>query len=117
MGREEINMIATAWNNGKKSPTGGGYGLKIKVKDRDRVFDRKWKTVILCLTAYKSCRVAEVNVSKASFWDATCLELISTEIGKWFIECGFAPWTKGAPPKFQLKYIGERKFQVELNLD
>ena len=27
---------------------------------------------------------------------------VKKEIGLWFIECGFAPWPKGEPPRFRM---------------
>ena len=52
------------------------------------------------------------NTDKPSFWNDTCRELISKEIGLWLIRNGKAPWMKGHPSKLQLGLAGERTFKV-----
>ena len=106
-------FIATAWNDGRWSPTGGGYGLKIPIEDRDKFFKKSWRTVVLHLKAGDIHGGAEANVAKSSFWGDTCRELIKQEIGEWFIRCDFAPWPNGEPPRFRMFPAGERKFKVE----
>ena len=65
-------MEVTAWNNGYHAVTGGGYGLEIKVADRDRYFDKEWKTVRIALAgipdesvAYRKslCAVAKTHAA------------------------------------------------------
>lgn len=92
-------MKVTAWNNGKHHETGAGYGLKISVEDRDRHFDRHRQTVRIRFPDGSDCAV---NVAKSSFWNDTCRELISKEIGLWLIASGNAPWPKGHPPVLKL---------------
>ena len=92
-------MKVTAWNNGKHHSTGAGYGLKISAEDRDRYFDKRSETVKIRLPDGKGI---EVNVAKSSFWNETCRELISKELGLWLIAGGHAPWPKGHPPGFEL---------------
>ena len=84
------SFVATAWNNGNASDSGAGYGLKIGIADRDRFFQRSWRTVTLRLAAGGDTRIAEVNCAKDSFWNGTCRELIGKEIGRWFIDNGAA---------------------------
>ena len=96
---------ATAWNNG-----GAGYGLKIRLSDRKRFFDRRWKTV----TLFSDGRLLadRVNVAKSSFWSGQCGELISKDIGSWLREEGLVPWTKRNPPTFRLTPTGRGHFDV-----
>jgi len=54
----------------------------------------------------------EVNVDKPSFWNSTCHELISKEIGKWLMKNGFAPWPKYNPPKLILEPMSHNRFVV-----
>src|SRR5262245_43335178 len=96
-------MIVTAWKNGTPSKTGAGYGVKLDARDRDHFFDRNWKTVRLLLEGTPD--VTEINIDKPSFWGTTCRELISAEIGRWFIRNGLTPWPKGNPPKLSLTFI------------
>ena len=105
-------FVATAWHNGSPGPGGAGYGLKIRVADRDKFFDKSWQTVTLRLAAQGSSRIAEVNCAKASFWNGTCRELIGKEIGRWFIDNGFAPWQKGTPHHFRFSLAEARVFDV-----
>ena len=105
-------FLTTAWNNGGWNRSGAGYGLKISVADRDRHFDRGWNTVTLRLIGARTSRAAEANVAKPSFWSPICRELIKAEIGRWFIENGFARWPRGTPPRFWMVPLAERKFEV-----
>ena len=104
-------MIVTAWNNGKHFKSGAGYGLKLSIEDRDAFFDKSWKTVILKLP--NKSETIEINIAKPSFWNKICRELISQDIGLWLQSEGWAPWTKGKPPKFELVSKGERSFEVK----
>lgn len=104
-------MEVTAWNNGRHNSTGGGYGFKLKAKDRDASFRRSWTTVFVSLPGSEP--EVEVNVAKLSFWSATCRELISREFGRWLIDNGYAPWSSGAPPKFRLRPKGGNHFGLE----
>ena len=109
---DQSSFPATAWNNGAWHRTGAGYGLKISSKDRDRYFERDWSTVTLRLLGEQTSRVAEANVAKSSFWDGTCRELIAAEIGRWFIENGFDGWIRGTPPRFRMRPLTQREFEV-----
>ena len=109
---DQSSFPATAWNNGARHRTGAGYGLKISSEDRDRYFERDWNTVTLRLVGERTSRVAEANVAKSSFWDGTCRELIAAEIGRWFIENGFDRWTRGTPPRFRMRPLTQREFEV-----
>ena len=104
-------MEVTAWNNGSHHASGGGYGFKLRAEDRDRYFQRSWKTVFVSLPGVTDA--VEVNVAKSSFWSASCRELISREFGRWLIENRYAPWQSGAPPKFQLRHSGSNRFKLE----
>jgi len=101
-------MIVTAWNNGKKLKSGGGFGIKVAIIDRDRYFRREWRTVILELEGEDG--TVEINIDKPSFWDGTCRELISARIGKWLIKNKLAPWVRGNPPMLILTQIEGRQF-------
>ena len=103
-------MIVTAWNNGKQHRSGAGYGLKIDRTDRDRYFHPEWRLVIIEFQGQP--QTVEINISKPSFWNETCRELISIEIGKWLIENKFAPWPKGEPPKLKLTPIKGNRFRL-----
>lgn len=105
-------MIANAWNNGKHHQTGAGYGLKVNKQDRDQYFKRNWKSVFLQFE--KDGVYVEVNIEKKSFWNSTCRELISKEIGLWLIKNGLAPWGKGYPPKLKLEHLYDNRFKVSL---
>ncbi len=41
-------MIVTAWKGGNAPKTQpAGYGLKVKIADRDKCFYNQWKTVFI----------------------------------------------------------------------
>lgn len=103
-------MIVTAWNNGLHNPSGAGYGLKISVSDRGHFFKREWKFILLELEGWTSA--IKTNADKASFWNETCGELISADIGKWLIQNCLAPWSKGNPPKLVMEHIADNRFSI-----
>ena len=105
-------MIWTAWNDGKHSPSGAGYGFKIAAPDRDAQFRRSWQTVTVELYGQPAPILAEANVNKPSFWGPTCRELICQTIGRWLFSQGYAPWPKGFPPKFEVEAAGDGRFRV-----
>jgi len=102
-------MKVTAWNNGNYHPSGAGYGLKVAVNDRDRYFDRSWQVVTVRIPDGSE---AGVNVAKRSFWNDSCRELISKEIGQWMVRSGLAPWQKGHPPTFDLEPLANGCFEL-----
>lgn len=98
-------MIVTAWTNGKQTARGASYGLQINATDRDRYFQREWKTITLVLEGQSAS--VTINIAKSSFWNKTCRELISAEVGRWLVKNGLVPWLKGHPPKLVLEPFGE----------
>ncbi len=38
-------MVVTGWSNGDWSRSGPGYGIKLRLDDRDRKFDCSWPEV------------------------------------------------------------------------
>ena len=109
---EAYDMEVTAWNNGHQNPTGSGYGFKLSAHDRDTNFQRDWKTIFVLLPGLP--RAIEVNVEKKSFWNSTCRELISKELGQWMIHNKYAPWSSGTPPKFRLYPDEGNHFRLEI---
>lgn len=104
-------MIVKAWNNGAHNRNGSGYGLKVSIADRDEFFKPEWKTILLELPGVD--QPVEINIDKPSFWNETCRELISVEIGKWLRRNGLAPWPMGNPPFLVLEPVAENRFRVE----
>jgi len=96
-------MIVTAWNNG-----GTGYGIKVKVSDRDRLFKKQWKSITLEFE--NSLAQAQVNIAKKSFWTQQCRELIKKEIGEWLQVNGLDWWCKGDPPRLWLEPLDNQRF-------
>ena len=103
-------FVGTAWNNGSYRMSGAGYGIKLNPRDRDRYFEKP--NAFLKLEG-KTGDI-EVNTDKPSFWNDTCRELISKDIGLWLRSNGRAPWIKGQLPKLQLEPVGERTFKVTI---
>jgi hypothetical protein len=105
-------FMMTAWNNGKHHETGVGYGLKVRVEDRENYFNREWTTVILELPVNGGFVEVTVNVGKPAFWNDTCHELISQQIGQWLRNSKLAPWPFHHPPRFLADTIGEGRFRI-----
>jgi hypothetical protein len=105
-------LVWTAWNNSKHHKSGAGYGLKVPVDDRDRYFKPEWSSVILELPTKSGFAEVSLNTNKPSFWNKSCHELISREIGRWLRNAALAPWPTQHPPKFEVEVRGERRFRV-----
>lgn len=104
---KHVDLRATAWSNGQPRQSGAGYGVRIAVADRDRVFDPKWNHVVIDLGAADE---AVIGLS-ASFW-ASCTELRSAAVGRWLIRHGLAPWSRGAPPTLILTRTSGNLFRL-----
>jgi hypothetical protein len=103
-------FVATAWKNAT-SWQRAAFGFKVTSEDRDRFFQRDWKAVSLRLP---NGTTAIANVDKESFWNDTCRELISAEIGAWLRDAGLAPWPDRSPPRISIIPDGDRAFLVRL---
>ncbi|MBP1908296.1 PH domain-containing protein [Methanolobus bombayensis] len=104
-------MIVTAWNNGQHHKSGAGYGLKISLADRNQNFKKEWEHIVLEMPDYP--KLIKVNIKKDSFWNGTCRELISKDIGLWMISKGDAPWSDGKPPKYRMEHSSENNFSIK----
>lgn len=101
-------MIVRGWNNGSRSTMDAGYGLKVKLADRDKFFNKDWKSVQPIFEGSEN--PVEVNITP-SFWRGCC-ELRSKEIGCWFHRLGCAKWPKYKTPKFSMEPNGPKSFLV-----
>lgn len=104
-------MIVTGWNNGRHYSSSAGYGIKISPEDRDKYFNRKWRSVSIKLPG--KVGFLKVNVDKKSFWTRVCGELAVKDIGIWLKKNARVPWPKGNPPKMVMEKIGSNKFEVK----
>lgn len=100
-------MTFTSWSNGKN-----GFGFKISAAERDKYFSKDIHTVIIQLPQRGSFLNVKCNTNKASFWNETCKELISSKIGDWLKEMKFYPWPNGIPPKFEAEKVNENTYIV-----
>lgn len=103
-------MIWSAWNNGSHSRSGGGFGLHVPTTDRKREFQPSWKSVRIELPSSRGHQRIAVPISP-SFW-RTCNELRGQDIGRWLVRRGHCTWSLGAPPRFEVKKVGRRRFRV-----
>lgn len=108
-----MTFECTAWNNGKHHDSGAGYGLKISIAGRDKYFKRNWKSVVFKLPVPGGVTEVELNINKPSFWNETCHEVISREIGVWLRNSGLAPWPSGRLPRLVAEASGEQCFLVK----
>lgn len=107
-----MSFVCSAWNSGKLLASGAGYGFKVPSAARDIYFKKEWKSIILEFPVKGSFLEVSLNVDKPSFWNETCHELISKEIGHWLRSTGRAPWPSGKPPKFVIELVSEKRFKV-----
>jgi hypothetical protein len=101
----------TVWNNGSRRPSGGGYGFRVPIADRDAFFDRAWRTVVVELPTAGGYEAVEIEIAKGSFW-GDCHEIIDRRIGRWLIDRGLSDWPRGTPPAVEVESVGERRFRV-----
>ena len=107
-----MSFIVKTWNNGHYYASRAGYCLKISFDDRAHFFHRDCRMVILHLNGYE--RLVVVKVAKASFWNRSCGELISREIGIWLQRNNRNHWPNSQPHEVRFSVVGERAFRVEL---
>ena len=103
-------MIVTAWNIGAHNRNGSGYGFKLKNADRDEVFKKEWKSILLEID--EETQPVEVAIDADKFWSEDGHELTSLAIGKWLRRNGLAPWRRGNPPTFDLEPVQDNRFKV-----
>lgn len=103
-------MIVTTWNNGAQHQSGAGYGIKIPRSERDRYFRKNWKVAYLQLPDNPTS--VAISLDNPSFWNDSCRELRSQEIGRWLLHQKLAPWPKVHPPKPMLEPLGETRFSL-----
>ena len=101
-------MLVTCWNNGGHHQSGSGYGIRFRIEDRGRYFQRVWESVILQIEGEEF----SVQISKG-FW-GKCPELRHQQIGLWFIKHNLAPWPQYRPPQLILEPIKENKFRLSI---
>lgn len=109
---QKEKIIVSAWNNGTHYPAHAAYGIKVKRKDRDKHFNRKWKSVLLKLRGKGG--YVTVNLDKKSFWDPHCRELVSKDIGVWLKKNRQIPWMKSCPPRMLMEHVKGNKFRIRL---
>ena len=69
---EQESFIANAWSNGwTNNETGVGYGLRIKTRDRVRIFNEneRSKPVTLSLLENRKSYEVTVSIDNDCFWD------------------------------------------------
>ena len=66
VGTKSKRHVRCAAAFGASSDEEAGYGIKIKVRDRDEYLRREWKTFQLIIPGIK--RPVSANIDKDSFW-------------------------------------------------
>ncbi len=104
-------IVVTAWKGGAQKGERNWhkfrYGIRIRKRDRDYLFDRRWTYVDIIVEDKYSIKVKITD----SFW-RNCSELRHGFFKEYFIEKGYIPWPKGRPPKFLLVHIGRNVFKL-----
>jgi hypothetical protein len=103
-------MIVNAWNIGSHNRNGNGYGLKVKIADRDAFFNKEWDVILVEIEGEE--QPVEIKINKDAFWSEKSQELVSTVLGKWMRKNGLAPWHQGNPPTIELDPIEENRFKI-----
>ncbi|KHO48065.1 MAG: hypothetical protein QT00_C0001G0077 [archaeon GW2011_AR5] len=101
-----MDIQVTGWRNGTPKPSGAGYGIRIRRKDREKYF----KHVGSFINVQTDKELIKVSVSH-SFWK-NCNELRNSKIGRWMIENKLAPWEKNKPPSMTLRTICKGRFRL-----
>jgi len=91
-------MRVTAWSNGRPTPTGAGYGIRVTYADRATHFGAADSIEVVV-----DGEVVPIKLSR-TFW-STCPELRSSRIGAWLLREGLAPWPTRQPPALDLNVV------------
>lgn len=98
-------MRVTAWKNGSFSNPRVSYGIRVGVENRNRHFQRQWRSVVIQTDDGLS---EDVRVSDG-FWKK-CPELRHNFLTGWFKRRGLVPWPERRPPEFDLNVIAGNRF-------
>ena len=109
---QTVYLVWSAWKNGAFEDPNVSYGLKVPVVDRKLHFSRKHPEVVLEIPFSSGADSVKLDISKESFWNDTCRELISVRIGEWLKEQGVVPWASGRPPKVRVEVVDEGRVRV-----
>jgi hypothetical protein len=94
-------MAATGWTNGQ-----GTYGIRVGVKNRDRHFDRAWRTIGVDIDGHW-----HVCPLTPGFW-YRCPELRHPAIRDWLQRHNRIPWPVSQPPLAELRPLAINGFRL-----
>jgi len=92
-------MRVSAWK-------GGTYGIYVGKANAAKYFKKKWNNVLVVIDGSFYCFILS-----RTFWKK-CPEIRGRPIGDWLSRNGNASWQKGHPPKFDLRPLGGRRFEL-----
>jgi hypothetical protein len=95
---------ASAWSSG-----GGTFGIRVGMRNRDRLFDRSWSQIEVEIDGQ-----FQTFVLTPGFWNK-CPEFRDsggTVIRDWLRQLHTLDWPSGEPPRFQLLPLGGGRFRL-----
>lgn len=107
------SIIVSAYNNGKFSQTGSGYGFRIK--DSDVKHNSKLLVSKIFITLDDKYKKIPVSINQDSVLYDEHVIFTKKEIGLWFIQNGIKTWDSGSPPKFLMEHIEKKYFKIKKN--
>jgi len=105
-------MEVSAWKSGRVEQVDGvTFAIRIRIADRKIYFEGLQEVNVIVGTETHCFRL-----NREGFWNK-CSELrdtdaISPAIRNWLCKKGCLTWQKGRPPKFELKPLGNARFQL-----
>jgi len=104
------SIVVSAYNNGEFSPTGSGYGFRIKESEVRK--NSKLLVSEIFITLDEKFKNIRVIINQNSVSEGERVVFTKKEIGRWMIETGINGWRGGAPPKFTMQYVEKNKFKI-----
>ncbi len=103
-------MIVSTWNASSYNDSGAGYGVRISASDREKFFDKSWKSIILYIGKFENSVILPI---RGTFW-TICPELRNMKIGEYLIVNGLNKWKKGKPHKLILFPQNDNQFMLRV---
>ena len=104
------SIVVSAYNSGKFSKTGAGYGFRIKNSDVKENSDLLTSEIFLTLDNEGESVKVRINQDLVSNGDRVVFT--SKEIGRWLITNKMGDWNDGNPPEFLMTHLKKNEFRI-----
>ncbi len=106
-----LEIIVRAYNNGKYTKTGAGYGFRIKKSDV--INNSKIFTSTIFVTMDSKLQRIPIHINQNSILYGESIIFTKKEIGLWLIQHMMGHWKDGDPPEFFMKHDKNNHFKIK----